>query len=137
LAHRSRNARCYPSPTVFIKAISQPDVIKMKQISVINSIEVPEGFEDEAIKIRDVYIEYFKTKSGFVSSTFYRSINSENKFNFVNIVVWDSYDSFQAVVNSGFVNEDGLNDDAMKVLGKGFPHPIKVSPGQFEIIRND
>lgn len=109
----------------------------MKQISVINSIEVPEGYEETALNIRDVYIEYFKTKRGFVSSTFYRSINAENKFNYVNIVVWDSYESFQAVVNSGFENEDGLNIDEMKVLGKGFPSPIKVSPGQFEIIRNN
>ncbi|MEP2669376.1 MAG: antibiotic biosynthesis monooxygenase [Cyclobacteriaceae bacterium] len=109
----------------------------MKQISVINAIEVPKGFEENAINVRDVYVEYFKTKPGFVSSTFYRTINEENKFNYVNIVVWDSYESFQAVVNSGFANEDGLNADDMKVLGKGFPHPIKVSPGQFEIIRND
>ncbi|MEO9870690.1 antibiotic biosynthesis monooxygenase family protein [Ekhidna sp.] len=109
----------------------------MKQVSVINSIEVPEGFEKTAISVRDTYIAYFKSKPGFVSSTFYRSINSDNKFNFVNIVVWDSYESFQAVVNSGFNSDDGLNTDDMKVLGKGFPSPIKVSPGQFEIIRND
>ena len=109
----------------------------MKQISVINSIEVPEGLEETALKVRDIYIAYFKTKPGFVSSTFYRSINGENKFNYVNIVVWDSIESFQAMVNSGFENVDGLNADNMKVLGKGFPHPIKVSPGQFEIIRND
>jgi len=109
----------------------------MKHISVINSIEVPEGLEEEAIKVRDIYIAYFKTKPGFVSSTFYRTISTENKFNFVNIVVWDSKESFQAVVNSGFENEEGLNEDNMKVLGKGFPHPIKVAPGQFEIIRND
>ena len=108
-----------------------------KPISVINSIEVPEGHEEMAIEVRDMYINYFKTKPGFVSSTFYKSINAENTFNFVNIVVWDSYESFQSVVNSGFDNEDGLNEDQMKVLGKGFPNHIKVSPGQFEVIRND
>ncbi len=109
-----------------------------KQIHVINSIEVPEGFEDKAIEVRDVYVEYFKKKPGFVSSTFYRTINPEkNIFNFVNVVVWDSYESFEAVVDSGFNNEDGLSEDQMKTLGKGFPHPIKVSPGQFEVIRDD
>lgn len=109
----------------------------MKQVSVINSIEVPEGHEATALNIRDIYVEYFKTKPGFVSSTFYRSINHDNKFNYVNIVVWDSLESMQAVVNSGFSNVERLNNDNMKVLGKGFPHPIKVSPGQFETIRND
>ncbi|MCG8327640.1 MAG: antibiotic biosynthesis monooxygenase [Chitinophagales bacterium] len=109
----------------------------MKQISVINSIQVPEGHEETAIKVRDIYIEYFKTKPGFVSSTFYKSINPDNTFNFINIVVWDSYQSFEAVVNSGFDNVEGLNDDNMKVLGKGFPAPIVVNPGQFETIRKD
>lgn len=109
----------------------------MKQVSVINSIEVPRGFEEQAIEIRDIYIEYFKKQNGFVSSTFYRSINDENTFNFVNIVVWDSYESFQAVVNKGFSNEEGLNKDGMKVLGKGFPYPIKVNPGQYEIFNED
>ena len=76
----------------------------MSQISVINSIEVPEGFEEEAIKIRDVYINYFKSKPGFVSSTFYRSLNSDNKFNYVNIVVWDSKEAFDAVVNLSLIH---------------------------------
>ena len=122
-----------------IKVLCELSVINatMKPISVINSIEVPEGNEEMAIEVRDIYINYFKSKPGFVSSTFYKSINPDNTFNFVNIVVWDSYESFQAVVNSGFDNEDGLNEDQMKVLGKGFPDPIKVSPGQFEVIRND
>lgn len=109
----------------------------MKKISVINSIQVPEGHEQMAIEIRDVYVNYFKKKPGFVSSTFYKSINPDNTFNFVNIVVWDSYESFQAVVNSGFDNAGGLNEDYMKVLGKGFPDPIVVNPGQFETIRED
>lgn len=109
----------------------------MKQISVRNSIEVPEGMEARTIEVRDVYVAYFKTKPGFVSSTFYRTINSENKFNFVNSVVWESHAAFQAVVNEGFENEEGLNEDNMKELGKGFPHLIKVSPGQFEILRKD
>jgi heme-degrading monooxygenase HmoA len=109
----------------------------MRQISVINSIQVPKGQEDNAIAIRNIYIKYFKTKPGFVSSTFYKSINSDNTFNYVNIVVWASYDTFEAVVNSGFNNSEGLNDDDMKVLGNGFPHPISVNPGQFEIIQED
>ncbi|MFK8036910.1 MAG: antibiotic biosynthesis monooxygenase [Crocinitomicaceae bacterium] len=105
--------------------------------TAINCIEVPEGSEEMALNVRDVYVNYFKQKQGFVSSTFYKSRNSENKFNYINMVVWDSYESASAVINEGFNNEDGLNEDNMKVLGKGFPSPIKVSPGQYTIIRND
>jgi len=106
----------------------------MKKISIINSLEVPAGLEDKAIEIREEYVAYFSQQPGFVSSTFYRSINSENKFNFINIVVWDSYDSYQTVVNSAAFDRKGINDDSMKVLGNGFPDPISVSPGQYEII---
>ena len=109
----------------------------MKNISVINSIKVPKGHEETAMKVRETYIQYFKTKPGFVSSTFYKSINPDNTFDFVNIVVWDSYASFSAVVNTGFDHVDGLNEDQMKVLGKGFPDPIIVAPGQFETIKED
>lgn len=108
-----------------------------KEISVINSIKVPVGHEQTALEVRGIYIEYFKTKSGFVSSTFYKSINPDNTFNYVNIVVWDSLDSFKKVVNEGFENVDGLNKDGYKVLGKGFPAPISVNPGQFQIISMD
>ncbi len=108
-----------------------------KEISVINSIQVPVGHEQTALEVRALYIDYFKTKPGFVSSTFYKSINSENQFNYVNIIVWDSLDSFEKVVNEGFDNVDGLNKDGYKVLGKGFPDPISVNPGQFQIISMD
>lgn len=108
----------------------------MKNISVINVIDVPEGMEAE--QVRDTYVDYFRKQKGFVCSTFYREINAaESKSTrYINIVVWDSYASSQAVVNDGFENKEGLNNAGMKVLGKGFPEPIRVSPGQYEIIAN-
>lgn len=107
----------------------------MKPISVINCIEVPAGSEDLAISVRDEYVEYFSQQPGFVSSTFYRSFGKDNEFQFINVVVWDSIESLNAVVNRGFDNEDGTNRDGRRVLGRGFPAPIRVHPGQYEIIR--
>jgi len=108
----------------------------MKEISVINFIEVPEGMEEIAMSVRKKYVDYFRKKDGFVSSTFYRSIDEDKKGQYVNTVVWDSIDSFNKVVNEGFNNEEGQNSDGMKVLGKGFPEPISVSPCRYEIIGN-
>jgi len=79
----------------------------MKQISVINFIEVPEGMEETALEVRNTYVDYFRKQSGFVSSTFYRSVNENKKQKYVNIVVWDSIDSFNKVVNSGYSNDQG------------------------------
>jgi hypothetical protein len=109
---------------------------EMKEISVINYIEVPEGVEHEMERVRETYVDYFRKQSGVVCLILYREMNAVNVegTRYINIVVCDYYNSFQAVVNAGFENDEGLNDDGMKVLGKGFPAPIKVSPGQYEVI---
>lgn len=106
----------------------------MSQISIINSLIVPDGLENEVIKIREQYVGYFKTKPGFISSTFYRAVNTENKFNFINVVVWESYDAYQAVVDDSDRDADRTNKDGMKVLGNGFPDKVIVNPGQYEVI---
>ncbi|MCB1051630.1 MAG: hypothetical protein KDC71_13615 [Acidobacteria bacterium] len=92
--------------------------------------------EAEAERVREVYVAYFRQQKGFVGSTFYRSLEGSagSGQRYINIVVWDSEASYSAVVNLGFGNAEGLNADGMKVLGKGFPEPIQVSPGRFEII---
>ena len=43
----------------------------MKEISVINDIEVPEGMEHEAERVRSIDVDYFRKQKGFVRSTFY------------------------------------------------------------------
>lgn len=110
----------------------------MKEISVINIIDVPEGMEAEAERVREAYVRYFRQQAGFLDSTFYRETDAAemNRTRYINIVVWDSYESYAAVVNAGFDNIDGMNNDGMKVLGKGFPEPIRVSPGRYEVIGN-
>lgn len=108
----------------------------MKEICVINLIDVPSGMEDKAVETREIYVGYFRKQKGFVSSTFYKSINENHKEKYINIVVWDSYENYLDVVNIGFANAEGMNSDNMKVLGRGFPEPIGVSPGQYEIIGN-
>ena len=89
-------------------------------------------YEDETAPL----VDYFRKQKGFVSSTFYHSVNADQKEKYINIVVWDCYDSYLNVVNAGFSNKEGENTDRMKVLGRGFPEPIVVSPGQYEVIGN-
>ena len=111
----------------------------MDEVSVINHILVPPGMEAVAESVRDEYVAYFKKQDGFVSSTFYRSIEREQdgSTKYVNTVVWKSYRHFENVVNQGFSNADGENAEGYKVLGKGFPAPIVVSPGRYVVIGKD
>jgi len=108
----------------------------MSHVSIINSIVVPEGMEHVAESIRNEYVSYFSRQPGFVRSSFYKSLSREddNSIKYVNIVVWSSLETYQNVVNAGFQNHDGENSDGMRVLGKGFPEPIIVSPGQYTCI---
>ena len=106
----------------------------MTEISAINVIHVPEGMEAQAIEVREHYVAYFQQQKGFVSSSFYQSINPDTSFNFINIVVWENQQAYDAVVNLGYDNAEGINADGMKVLGKGFPPPIAVNPGQYHKI---
>ncbi|QSX28707.1 antibiotic biosynthesis monooxygenase [Shewanella cyperi] len=111
----------------------------MNKVSVINTITVPEGMERDAEEIRQLYVEYFSKQEGFVESVFYKSIEREDNgsIKYVNIVVWESIEAFNRVVNAGFYNEDGQNSDGYKVLGKGFPEPITVSPGRYVSIKEN
>ncbi|MEH8016356.1 antibiotic biosynthesis monooxygenase [Rheinheimera muenzenbergensis] len=111
----------------------------MPQLSVINTISVPAGMEQQAEHVRQEYVNYFSKQAGFVSSTFYKSINRQDdgSIQYVNIVVWASYEHFAAVVNNGFANAEGENNDGMRVLGRGFPAPIVVSPGQYQVIASN
>ncbi|WP_370978315.1 antibiotic biosynthesis monooxygenase [Agaribacterium sp. ZY112] len=108
----------------------------MDHLHVVNTIIVPPGMEETAKKIRNEYVSYFSKQEGFIGSTFLRSIKREKdgSTKYINTVVWESYNHFEKVVNLGFKNNEGLNEDGFKVLGKGFPEPIKVSPGQYTVV---
>jgi heme-degrading monooxygenase HmoA len=111
----------------------------MKHISIINTILVPEGMESQAELVRSEYINYFAKQEGFISSVFYKSTKreSDNAIKYVNIVVWESQLYYEQVVNKGFQNKDGENSDGMRVLGKGFPEPIVVSPGIYQVVEKN
>ena len=106
----------------------------MPHVHAINCIEVPSGCEDTAVEIREIYVDYFRKQPGFVSSTFYRASTQRDRINYINVVVWESQAAYDAVVNAGFSNAEGENRDGMRALGRGFPPPIVVHPGVYEVI---
>ncbi len=105
----------------------------MEHVHIINTISVPAHMEAVAEKVREEYAVYFAKQEGFVASTFYKSMEREEdgSVRYINTVIWESLEHFKAVVNKGFENSDGENQDGMRVLGRGFPAPIQVSPGRF------
>ena len=108
----------------------------MHQVHVINTITVPEGMEAQAESVRAEYVRYFQKQDGFVGSTFYKSLEraADGSIQYINTVVWATRAHFERVVNQGFQDANGENSDGLRVLGKGFPEPIVVSPGRYSVI---
>ena len=92
---------------------------------IINPIEVPSGREEEALAIWDQYAAYFRKQPGYVSTKLHRALDSNAKFNFVNIAEWESMETFVAA----------LKNDEIKTIGASFPEEMPHYPAPYEVIR--
>jgi heme-degrading monooxygenase HmoA len=98
----------------------------VKSITVINTIEVPQGREDEALSMWESFAEYFRKQPGYISTKLHKAINPDAKFHLVNIAEWESTDAFQAALE---------NPDLVEIA-KNLPDDIPHYPGIYEVIRN-
>ena len=55
----------------------------MTNITVINPFEVPQGREDEALSMWEVFAEYFRKQPGYISTKLHKAINPDAKFHFI------------------------------------------------------
>ena len=59
-------------------------------VTLINVFSVPHGKEDEFVKWwQDVKIN-ITSQQGFISGKLHRSIKPENRYNFINVAVWEN-----------------------------------------------
>jgi len=80
----------------------------MSSITVINSIEVPQGKMEQILGSLGKFSDYFSQQAGYVSSTLHQSANPDAKFPLVNISKWESIEQFQTALSS---------DDFYKLAG--------------------
>ena len=97
----------------------------MANITVINPFEVPQGREDEALSMWDVFAEYFRKQPGYISTKLHKAINPDAKFHFINIAEWETVESFQTA----------LSNPELMDIAKSLPQDIPHYPGIYEIIR--
>lgn len=96
----------------------------MASVTVVNSIEVPEEFIEQAIDSYDDYKIFFKKQKGFISAKLLKSDDISGKFNLITISEWDSKESYEAT----FFNRELVNLAAQ--------HPeCTRNPASYEIIR--
>lgn len=99
-------------------------------------ILIPQWMVSAAELVRIAFVAYFCQQAAFSVLLFSPTKReSDTTIKYINIVVWAAQFHFEQVVNSGFLNEDGENRDALWVLGKGLPKPLVVTPGRYPITK--
>lgn len=59
-------------------------------VTLINLFSVPKDKEDDFVKWWQEVKGSITKQPGFLSGKFHKSIKSDNKFNFINVAVWES-----------------------------------------------
>ena len=97
----------------------------MANVTVINPFEVPQGREEEALSMWEVFADYFRQQPGYISTELHKAIGDGAKFHFINIAKWESAEAFQAALGKPELGE----------IAKGLPDDIPHYPGLYEVIR--
>ena len=95
-------------------------------VTLINPFEVPEGKEEECLKMWDEAAEFLKKQPGYINTKLHQSIIEECKFRFVNVAEWETPESFFNAVNT----------EEFKKITEGTMDAYPHYPSLYSIIRN-
>ena len=71
----------------------------MSSVTVlINSFAVPQGREAEFLAAWNETAALLRQASGFIDTTLHRSVDSEARFQFVNVAHWENVEAFHAAI---------------------------------------
>jgi len=59
-------------------------------VTLINVFSVPQGQEDEFVKWWLVVKAEITKQPGFISGKFHQSLKPDNRFNFINVALWEN-----------------------------------------------
>ena len=71
----------------------------MSVITVINSIEVPQGKEQEILDKLKLFSDYFSQQKGYIKSELHKAIDPNSTYPLVNISIWQSSEDFETALN--------------------------------------
>jgi len=63
-------------------------------VTLINVFSVPQGQEDEFVKWWQGVKADITKQPGFISGKFHQSVKPDNRFNFINVALWESEDLY-------------------------------------------
>jgi len=68
-------------------------------VVLINPFSVPQGMEDEFLKMWKQQAEFMKNQPGFIETKLHRSLDPAARFQFINVARWESASAWQAAIS--------------------------------------
>ncbi|WP_256874755.1 antibiotic biosynthesis monooxygenase [Nostoc sp. C057] len=65
-------------------------------VVLINIFSVPQGLEDEFLQKWNQTAQLMKNEPGFIDTKLHRSLDSTERFQFINIAKWSSKETWQS-----------------------------------------
>lgn len=78
-------------------------------VVLINIFSVPKGMEEEFIKTWNETGQFLKSAPGFIDAKLHRSLDSDARFQFINVAHWESAEAYQAAISEHEPKEKQLS----------------------------
>lgn len=95
-------------------------------VVLINTFEVLQGKEAEALAAWQKARDFLKTQPGYISTRLHQNIDPNGKYHLVNVARWRNMEDFKAATAK-----------MRQALPDNMPEGVTASPGLFKVIEND
>jgi len=95
-------------------------------VVLINTFEVPQGKEAEALASWQKARDFLKTQPGYIATRLHQNIDPNGKYHLVNVARWRNMEDFKAATAK-----------MRQALPDNMPEGVTASPGLFKVIEND
>ena len=88
----------------------------MNSVTLINLFSVPQEIEAEFLESWHKTAEQMKQQPGFIATKLHRNLESNGKYQFVNVAHWKSTEAFKTAQSNVEIMEKQLNIEAIPNL---------------------
>lgn len=98
------------------------------QVVLINPFTVPEGHVEETLVFWETARDFLQEEDGYVSTNLHKALSEGATFEFINVAIWASEDSFKKATGNmqAYFKENGIKA----------PEGVKNDPALYQVIRN-
>ncbi|MBL7499709.1 antibiotic biosynthesis monooxygenase [Frankia sp. CNm7] len=98
----------------------------MATVTYINSFEVPPGRDEDFLALWTEVNAYMRKQPGYLSHRLHRSLGSDARYRYVNVVQWESVDRWQ----------DAHGEEFRAIVTRPGQHVFASLPGMYEVVND-